>query len=792
MDASLWIWLLVSASSILLVHAEVYIALLDGEPVVHNKATTKIDSSSFVPLCSDQVQIYSSYLTAQHDFLLASTFGEESYTKLYSYSHLLHGFAVDITEEQAAKLKSTQGVKLVTKERIMRAVTTYTPKLLDLQHGAWPQLGGLKHAGEGIVIGIVDTGINPDHPSFAGNSKKPFRPVPHYKGKCVSGHGFPASACNGKVIGAQLFGKSVGYSNGDGTAFDADGHGSHVASTAGGNSGVPVVVDGVNYGLASGMAPRARIAVYKAVFGENGFVSDIIAAIEQAVRDGVDILNLSLGSENVTDATSVFMDPVEQALLSAVHAGVYVVQSAGNLGPAKSSVRSFSPWVMTVAAGNTGRHYKASVQLGNGKTIDGQVLSPPTPQRKSYPILMAEDSYVGSNYSEKSCVDSSRFNRSLVRGTIFVCQYSSLDSISIPNVLSVAHAAKNLSAAGFVMLLDPSSPYDGYMTSLYSLPIPGLVINTVNASSEFLDYYSSQTKKAVARINKNSVEYNRTVPIVAPYSSRGPNLLNNKEEPVDVLKPNILAPGEGIWGAWSPSAPVETVSLSLVFPGSKFVLCSGTSMAAPHIAGVAALIKQKHPSWTPAMISSSIMTTASVVDSKGGIIQAVTDQVVIGTPFDFGAGFVNVSAALDPGIVFDAGYQDYVSFMCSLNTTQAWKDAVKQATHSDCSIAMDAAYNLNSPSITVSSLKGNVVVRRRVSSVSDVAETYTAALVRPENVTADIVPATFTLGPHQEASFELRLGLTDGKLLADYVFGQLMLVGDRGHSARVFITVASK
>ncbi|XP_024524776.1 subtilisin-like protease SBT2.5 [Selaginella moellendorffii] len=194
-------------------------------------------------------------------------------------------------------------------------------------------------------------------------------------------------------------------------------------------------------------------------------------------------------------------------------------------------------------------------------------------------------------------------------------------------------------------------------------------------------------------------------------------------------------------------------------------------MAAPHIAGVAALIKQKHPSWTPAMISSSIMTTASVVDSKGGIIQAVTDHLVIGTPFDFGAGFVNVSAALDPGIVFDA---------------------VKQATHSDCSIAMDAAYNLNSPSITVSSLKGNVVVQRRVSSVSDVAETYTAALVRPENVTADIVPATFTLGPHQEASFELRLGLTDGKLLADYVFGQLMLVGDRGHSARVFITVASK
>ena len=243
---------------------------------------------------------------------------------------------------------------------------------------------------------MVDSGFWPENPSFSDRNaagKLVYHNIPHWKGKCHPAEAFNASNCNQKVIGARYYNTGFGgpaavkarYPNDFNSPRDGSGHGSHTASTAGGNSGVHASIDGVDLGTISGMAPRARLSIYKTCYGDGAtsacFTSDSVAAIDQAVADGVDVINYS-----VSGSTNSNVDPVEVAFLFAADAGVFVANSAGNAGPTASTVAHNSPWIMTVAAGTHDRFYTASVTRGDGIVHQGSSLGSGTP---SLPVILA-------------------------------------------------------------------------------------------------------------------------------------------------------------------------------------------------------------------------------------------------------------------------------------------------------------------------------------------------------------------------------------------------------------------
>lgn len=196
--------------------------------------------------------------------------------------------------------------------------------------------------------------------------------------------------------------------------------------------------------------------------------------------------------------------------------------------------------------------------------------------------------------------------------------------------------------------------------------------------------------------------YTREAPVVAEYSSRGPDVDDMQMQAADVLKPNVMAPGHHIWGAWSP-----TSDAMVEFQGESYAMLSGTSMATPHVAGVVALIRQRHPKWSPAMVMSAIMTTADVTDRSGRPLMARRDGGVLerATPFDMGAGAINARARR-PGPGVRRRVPDYLQFLCAVPGVD--DAAVLRAVGVPCPPSRARwCSDLNAPSVTVASLVGS-------------------------------------------------------------------------------------
>jgi hypothetical protein len=313
-----------------------------------------------------------------------------------------------------------------------------------------------------------------------------------------------------------------------------------------------------------------------------------------------------------------------------------------------------------------------------------------------------------------------------------------------------------------------------------------------------MQYYNNNTVRdedgdvlsfgATARILEGRrATYTGEAPVVADYSSRGPDVENSLMQPAEVLKPNVMAPGHLIWGAWSP-----TSNALPEIHGESYALLSGTSMAAPHVAGVAALIKQRHPTWSPAMVMSAIMTSADATDRSGRPLMARGDEGSLGpaTPFDMGAGAVNAARALDPGLVFDAGYRDHLQFLCAVPGVD--EAAVLRAVGAPCPPRARAGAarwcsDLNSPSVTVASLVGSRRVDRRVTSVGAHNETYMAYVRAPKGVAVRVSPAEFAIAPG--AARTLRIALNTTAPGNAFSFGEVVLRGDRKHRVRIPLAV---
>jgi hypothetical protein len=739
----------------------VYIVRMADAPVVAYEggiaglpATKPAKGQKIDPL-SDKVVKYVAYLDDTHAKAMATVGATK---QLYSYRYSFNGFSARLTGAQASKLLGVKGVVSVTPDTKQKLDTSRTPTFLglDAAGGLWEQLGGPSKAGEGVIVGILDSGIWPESQSVSdrdANGKLIFQQIPGWHGKCTPGELFPASKCNQKLIGAQWFGAGWGGKAGIKASFayeywsarDADGHGTHTSTTAAGNYGVTATVDGGSFGTISGMAPRARIATYKVCWGrgdEGGcFNSDSIAAIDQAVADGVDVLNYSISGTSTN-----FLDPVEVAFLFAADAGVFVSASAGNAGPSASTVAHPSPWLTTTAAGTHDRSYPASVTLGNGASYSGQSSG-----SGAGPASLVYSEYVakaGADATEAALCYPGTLDPAKVTGKIVFC---------FRGVIARTDKSKAVKEAGGVGMIMGNTGPNSINADIHYVP-------TIHVSHTdgfaILDYIDANVATATATIGAGTATFGSLAPDVASFSSRGPLLASS-----DLLKPDIMAPGVDVLAAVSPAGS----------DGRNFDFLSGTSMSSPHMAGLGALLTDAYPGWSPAAMKSALMTTASQTRNDGSAIP--------GNPFGYGAGQVAPSLATDPGLVYNAGWNDWLAFLCGTAGLSA----------GTCSTLQGLGYSTdpsdhNYPSITIGSLAGSQTVKRTVTNVGGAAATYTASVQAPAGIDVTVTPASFTIAAGAKKTFEVTFTTTSAATLNAYAFGALTW-SDGDHTVRSPLTV---
>jgi subtilisin family serine protease len=758
---------------------QTYIVQMLAKPVVaydggvSGLAATKPAQGKKIDPAGATVTKYAVYLKGQHDAALSKVGGGQ---KLYDYVYSYDGFAAKLTDAQAAMLQGRKDVVAVTRDELQTVQTSSTPHFLGLDDrgGLWDQLGGPvggkngPGAGEGMIIGVVDSGIWPEAKSFSdrdASGKLVYQQVPGWHGKCTPGEQFTASDCNQKLIGAQWFDAAWG---GDGgmkaqrpwefaSARDYNSHGTHTSSTAGGNFGVQPTGDAAAVSPISGMAPRARIAMYKALYSTkdastaSGFNSDLVEAIDQAVADGVDVINYSVGPSS---PPPTFLGPEQVAFLFAADAGVFVSAAAGNAGPALGTMTNPGPWLTTAAAGTHNRNGVGSVTLGNGSTIQGA----------SFATAVGPAPFVDAEFSAASGATTTAarlcFSKATNGGTPALDPAKVGGKIVLCDRGTNARIDKSLAvkeAGGIGMVLVNTSP-NSLNADLHFVP----TVHVADTNRAALKAYAA-TAGATATINQSQLVFNVPAPTIAVFSSRGPALAGGG----DLLKPDVMAPGQDVIAAVSPVGD----------NGRNFDLLSGTSMATPHVAGVAALLMQLHPTWSPMAIKSSLMTSAyDVVGGAPG-----TDPAVI---FGEGAGHIKPNSAADPGLVYDNGFNDWLAFLCG-----AEPGALSAAT---CNALHGAGYSLdpsdlNVASIAIGDLAGAQTVTRRVTNVGKTAATYNASVVGMAGVTVNVNPSSLTLNPGQTKSFAVSFTRSTATLGA-YVGGRLIW-SDGTHNVRIPMVV---
>lgn len=754
----------------------IYIIQLINEPVVSYQGdiagypgTAPAEGTKIDPLSASVVK-YSNFLVNKHNSFLSKTGGR----KLYDYVYSFNGFAAKMNLKQANKMANLKGVIAVSPDEIHDVDTSSTPTFLglDAPGGLWEQLGGTKNAGEGIIIGMIDSGITPQSLSFtdrvnangvpAAKGTLVFQQIPGWHGKCTPGENFNASMCNQKLIGAQWFNASWGGNAGIdaqrpwefNSVRDYNGHGTHTASTAGGNYGVKVSGPAAAFGTISGMAPRARIAMYKALWSTaaadtaSGANSDLVAAIDQAVRDGVDVISYSISGSQTN-----FLDPVEIAFMYAANAGIFVATSAGNSGPTISTVAHPSPWVTTVAAGTHNRSVIGSVTLGNGSTYFGPSLATST---FSAPLILSTDAGLpGANATALQLCFAAIDNGGVavldpakVAGKIVVCDRGS--NARVNKGLAV------MEAGGSGMILTNTSSLQSLNLDFHYLP----TVHLASADRAAVRTYAAITG-ATATINKATMDYSTPAPYTASFSSRGPLIAGAG----DLLKPDVIAPGQDILAAVSPASG----------GGYSFNLYSGTSMSTPHVAGVAAMFKQAHPNWSPMMIKSALMTSAyDILDEPN------TNPEII---FRQGAGHIQPNNAINPGLVYNSSWNNWLAFLCG--TTSGVSPATC-STLEGMGFSTDPS-DLNQASIAIGALAGAQTVERSVTNVGSTSATYSSIITGMAGINVVVNPSSFTLNPGETQKIEITFTVTTAPLNA-YTGGYLTLA-DGTHVVRSPIVV---
>jgi len=714
-----------------------YIVVLKGDPLatydggVSGLKATQPQKGKQLDADSANSQKYRAHLENEQGKLAK----QAGVTPDAEYQVTLNGFSAELSGPQVDELRASKDVLGVYPDTIRHPQAQSSTDFLGLgddatgKGGVWEKTGGVSTAGEGVVVGVVDTGISPEHPSFAGdklrkanNRKSQRQPYTdgsyvyfdksdggRFKSPVVTGQGWDKHDYSTKLVGAQYFSTGAAAAGFDFqhdylSPRDGAGHGSHTASTAAGGFGVDASIGDVDFGSVSGVAPAAKVAMYKACYeGPDPAVttddicalSDLIAAIDAAVADGVDVINYSIGGGA---ATSV-LEPDDIAFFNAAAAGVFVSVSAGNAGPDPVTADHASPWYTTVAA-STIPTWEGTVTFP-GFEEAGASVSVPFGEEVSGPSIYAGDAAAGDKAA--LCLPGS-LDAAEVAGHIVVCDRGENARAEKSQVV------KDAGGIGMILVNVPGGA-DSLDNDFHSVP-------TVHLASAHraavLAYVQGGTDLPVTLIGENITGETTPVPQVAGFSSRGPMNADGS----DVIKPDVAAPGVAILAATNNAPKTEPT----------FGILSGTSMAAPHVAGLAALYLGEHPNAAPAEIKSAMMTTAYDTVNPDG--SANTD------PFQQGAGQVDPTRYLDPGLLYLAGPAEWAAYLEGVGLAEF--DGIEPVDPSD----------LNGASIGIGSLASAQSVTRTVTSTA--AGSYTAEVNLP-GVNVTVEPSTLSFSKAGES-----------------------------------------
>uniref|UniRef100_A0A0D3BB90 Subtilisin-like protease n=1 Tax=Brassica oleracea var. oleracea TaxID=109376 RepID=A0A0D3BB90_BRAOL len=645
---------------------------------------------------------------------------------IHTYDTVFHGFSARLTAQDATHLLNHPHVISVIPEQVRHVHTTRSPEFLGLRSTDKAGLLEESDFGSDLVIGVIDTGIWPERPSF---DDRGLGPVPaKWKGQCAPSQDFPATACNRKLVGARFFCGGYEATNGklnETTEFrsprDSDGHGTHTASISAGRYVFPASILGYARGVASGMAPKARIAA--------------------------DVISLSVGGVVVP----YHLDAIAIGAFGAIDRGVFVSASAGNGGPGALTVTNVAPWMTTVGAGTIDRDFPANVKLGNGKTVPGVSVygGPDLEPGRMYPLVYGGSLLGGDGYSSSLCIEGS-LDASLVKGKIVLCDRG------INSRATKGEIVRRNEGSGMI-IANGVFDGEGLVADCHVLPA-----TSVGASrGDEIRRYISESKQPTATIAFKGTRLGiRPAPVVASFSARGPN-----PESPEILKPDVIAPGLNILAAW----PDRIGPSGVPFDNrrTEFNILSGTSMACPHVSGLAALLKAAHPDWSPAAIRSALMTTAYTVDNRD---EPMLDESTGNTSsvMDYGSGHVHPTKAMDPGLVYDITSYDYINFLCNSNYTGANIVTITRR-KADCDGARRAGHvgNLNYPSFSVvfqqyGESKMSTHFIRTVTNVGDFDSVYEVKIRPPRGTNVTVAPEKLSFRRvGQKLSFVVRVKTTE-------------------------------
>ncbi|KAG6787480.1 hypothetical protein POTOM_009120 [Populus tomentosa] len=471
-------------------------------------------------------------------FLERTVSSEEHHSSrlLYSYSSAMEGFAAMLSESEMESLQKLPDVVAIRPDMRFQLQTTYSYKFLGLsptREDAWYKSG----FGRGVIIGVLDTGVWPESPSF---NDQGMPPVPKkWRGICQEGQDFNSSNCNRKLIGARFFTKghrmastSASPENVQEYASprDSHGHGTHTTSTAGGVSVPMASVLGLGSGVARGMAPGAHLAMYKVCWFSGCYSSDILAAMDLAIRDGVDVLSLSLGGFPLP----LFADTIAIGSFRAMERGISVVCAAGNNGPIQNSVANEAPWIATIGASTLDRRFPAFVQLDNGQLLHGESMYPGN--RLSSTTKELELVYVTGDNGSEFCFRGS-LPREKVLGKMVVCDRG-------VNGRTEKGLAVKESGGAAMILANTAINLQEDSVDVHVLPATSIGFN----EAVRLKAYLNSTSKPQARIVYGGTVIGKSrAPAVAQFSARGPNVTDHSGHPImDGDKPaGVFAIGAG-------------------------------------------------------------------------------------------------------------------------------------------------------------------------------------------------------------------------------------------------------
>lgn len=639
---------------------------------------------------SDDIEAYEQQLlTKQQDVLqeLSQVVGVREVRQ--QFTKALNGFSLELTQDEAELVAQNPNVRSVKRSKTYELLSDAGPSWIGADKIWQGVVTNQKYQGEGIIVGIIDTGINSDHPSFAAQGQDGYQHTNpwgagKYVGDCaVKGQD---TMCNDKLIGVHSyavitnnFTSGVYGATRPATGEDYNGHGSHVASTVAGNvllnqslnlPELKAKSDGEVFKTdffprLSGVAPHANIVAYQVCHPANSINSGcpgeaLVAGIEDAIQDGVDVINFSIGGQD----SNPWTDDVEMAFLAARKAGISVAVAAGNSGQAGGAQEYFgaidhaSPWLLNVAATTHNRDIKFETLLKNPSggsqtptwsTISGGAVNNTEVRGVVVNAANYNNEYCGNPFPAGT-FDNIKDANGNPTNVIVVCRRNSLtDTAGVARTLK----ADNVKAAGGDgMIMYNYANGDGIVSAAkYSIPTAhitkeewdGRFDNGMNGYG-LSDWLAKGTKHT---LTIGVTDITRTLDDsradwLAAFSSRGPS-----PSTPEALIPAVAAPGVDIYAAYSDEQPFTSSPSS-----GDFTTMSGTSMASPHAAGAMALLRQAHPEWTAAEVQSALTMTA---DNKVQYrrLNVATGPVGLASTYRAGTGRINVAKAIQAGLVMD-------------------------------------------------------------------------------------------------------------------------------------------